>query len=847
VPQRSATIPVLTLPALVFAQAIGLLLADRVGLPARPCAVASAVAILAATATRRRLRLALALVAVGAASAAALAARLEQASRARPAAPVARTVEGRITARDVRPGWVRLDLGDVVAVDGKGAVPVAVRLQGRDAADGALAGMPTGARLRARVTLEAPALVHNPGARDGAQALARLGIGAIARPVDPALVVRVLDAGEPSGGVRTALESLRARAGGRLGQLGPGGELLRALACGERAGMPLSTRVAFQELGLSHLLSVSGLHLVLVAGLAHVLATRALRRIPPLAAGHDVRRTALAVAVGVSAFYAVFSGFEVPVQRSLVTVAAAGLALGRRRPVRARSALVAAAALVLSAQPAALFDAGAQMSFAASAALLALRRDADDAATGASRVRGLGRALRELVSTSAAATAATAPIAATHLGVIAPAGMVANLVFVPWTGVVLLPGALVAAAAAALPGEGPVRALLLRATAAVAEWSCVAVEAIADRTPDLPPTGAPGPGVFVACIALALGATRCARLRARLACSGLSCLLLALVSPPPIEPGPPRVVFLDVGQGDATLMQGQGGAILVDAGLALPDGLDLGRVTVLPALAALRVTRLDLVVVTHGDSDHRGGVPAVLRGLPVGAVWIPPGASREPAFAAILAAARMRRVPVEEVAGGDAPFVAGDVTAVPLWPPRASRLASRNDGSLVIRVDVAGRRVLLPGDVEASAEQALVAAGDALRSDVLKLAHHGSRTSTTDAFLAAVRPWLAVASAPCTGRFGMPHPEVVTRLGASGVPWRWTGRDGALLVGLGPETRVRAFAEAPLACTPGRRREALPRAARPERPVKRGARFSTKARRASRASSLRRRGRRSPC
>ncbi len=150
----------------------------------------------------------------------------------------------------------------------------------------------------------------------------------------------------------------------------------------------------------------------------------------------------------------------------------------------------------------------------------------------------------------------------------------------------------------------------------------------------------------------------------------------------------------------------------------------------------------------------------------------------------------------------------GDLVVTPLWPPDHAPASGRNDGSLVVRVEVAGVRVLLPGDIEGTAE-ALLAAGTAdLRSDLLKLAHHGSRTSSIARFLAAVAPRLAVASAPCDGRFGMPAPDVVARLDAAGVPWRWTGRDGALLVALRPDLAVRAFPPTPLACLPGRRRSA---------------------------------------
>jgi competence protein ComEC len=483
---------------------------------------------------------------------------------------------------------------------------------------------------------------------------------------------------------------------------------------------------------------------------------------------------ALAAAGG----YAALCGGQVPVRRALVMLASLALAALRVRPAARAHPLCAAALAVLAAQPEALFQAGAQLSFAATAALvLAPGRRAEPA-----RLRALADGLR----TSATAALATAPLAALRLGSVAPAGLAANLLAVPCTGLVLLPAALAAGAALAVAPEAASARLAARAAERVAAAGLAAVQAADARLPGSAPGRRPGTGALVAGVALA-GLGLAARSGAARAAAAFGAgLALGFGPAAALEPSPPRVVFLDVGQGDATLVQGRSGALLVDAGRAF-GALDRGRDAVLPALGALGVERLDVLAVTHADVDHRGGVPALLDALPVGELWLPFGAHADPAFAALRAAAARRRVPVRERGAGSGVARLGDLRVQPLWPPRARPAAAvGNEASLVLRVEAAGGRVLLAGDLGAAGEAELLASGADLRAGLVALPHHGSRGSSSAAFLAAVGGVAAVVSAPCAGRFGMPHPEAVRRARAAGYTLWWTGRDGAVLAALGP-------------------------------------------------------------
>ncbi len=576
--------------------------------------------------------------------------------------------------------------------------------------------------------------------------------------------------------------------------LGRGGALLAALGLGAATGLPDADRAAWAQLGIAHILSVSGLHLALAAAAAFALARALLRRSAALAARVDTRRLALATAALAAALYAALAGLPAPTQRALAMLGALAVASARARAVAPAGVLALAALLVLALDPTALWSPSAQLSFAATGALVA------GAPTRFERSRrGLVRALASLVSASALATVGSAPIAALHFGAGPPLAGLANVVAVPATGFVLMPVAF-AACAAALLAPASVPGALFAGAALLAEAMldvALAVARALPPTPPLPPS-ALSLALCAGCAGLAF-ATR--SLWLRLACALASQLALALLPPPTLAPELPRMVFLDVGHGDAALIQTREATALIDAGTAVPGGWDAGARVVVPALAALGVRRLDVLALSHADLDHRGGAPAVLAAFPVGELWLPRGAARDPAFAPLRGRARERGVAVVERGAGDPPRRWGGLELAALWPPRAADGLGDNDRSLVLRASVGGRRVLFPGDLEASGEEALLASGARLRAEILKLAHHGSRSSSSAGFLDAVGPVLAIASAPAAGRFGWPHPEVRERLAARGAELVWTGRDGAVLVGLRGAGCVRRWRQGAL-CTP---------------------------------------------
>jgi competence protein ComEC len=587
------------------------------------------------------------------------------------------------------------------------------------------------------------------------------------------------------------LQVRRERLAARLAESGRGGELLASLALGDRTRLDPTDREAFRRLGISHLLAVSGLHVGLVVGLVYALTSWSARRCPAVASRWDARLAALAVAALAGLVYGALTGWGAPVQRALVLVLAGVAVLASRRRRSSLHALALAALVIGVGRPEAFFDLGTQLSFAATGALLASGLRGGQAGSGRGGLRaGVLRALAGSLRLSATAIAATAPLLAWNGLASTPVGLLANVLAVPATAALLLPISLLAVATAALDTRWAPCVLALLAPPAG-----LALDLARQLATGLPATALalPPHPVFTAVaasLAVWVARARSTTLKVALCCA--VCLVLRVAPPAGVRPEPPRVIVFDVGLGDAILVEGRAAAVLVDGGWAMPGGADLGRSVVVPGLLALGVERLDIVVASHADADHRGGLPAVIDALEVGEVWIPRGAAGD--FAELLAAAGRHGVPVSERAAAPVAVRRGDLGIRVLWPPAEAEPGySRNDRSLVLRIDVATSSILLTGDIGRVAEAALTTRGVDLRADVLKVPHHGSRGSSSREFLAAVRPELALLSAPCSHRGRLPTPEALRRLAEVGASVWWTGRDGALMGSLRSDFPTRTW------------------------------------------------------
>lgn len=559
--------------------------------------------------------------------------------------------------------------------------------------------------------------------------------------------------------------------------------LARALVLGEGT-LAEADDEAFRASGLSHLLAVSGTHLVLAVGTLVALLRALFARLPALARRVEPGRLAAALGVVLSALYADFAGGSGSAVRAalMLSVSLFVRALGRR-PCGARS-LGASLLLAGLVDPLALADLSFVLSTTATLGLLFLGPRLEPL------VRRLPAWLAALVRPLAVTLSAMAPSAPVLL-VVSPSlpvlGMLANLFAAPLGELVALPVCLAHAALAPLPG--------LEALAARLGGGALAlVRLVAAVTARFGPTLAlptPSDAELSLVTVLVLGPLVLPRSRRLVVLATVLALSLAELCAR--RAGAPRgllrVTMLDVAQGDALLVDfPDGRSMLVDTGGLVGSPVDTGKRAVLPLLRARRRAELDTLVVSHPHPDHYGGLGAVLDGVRVGEVWDTgqgPAEHPEGGFARVLARARGRGVPIRspgELCGRA--HRRGEARVEVLAPcPSWSGELEPNDNSFVLRLVYGRRAVLLTGDAEREREAELVATRPReLRADVLKVGHHGSRTSSTPAFLAAVRPEVALVSTGVRNRFGHPHAETEAALSLVGARSLRTDLRGAVVV-----------------------------------------------------------------
>ena len=586
--------------------------------------------------------------------------------------------------------------------------------------------------------------------------------------------------------------------------------VVAAILIGDRVGLDDELERRLQAAGTYHTIAISGGNVAIVTALC-LLILRCFFRSPRVCA-------AVTLAV-VLAYGAVVSG-QPSVTRA-VTAACVYLMVSLAGLIPSAVRVVGAVALIVAvADPLAVLDAGAWLSFGATLAIVVavprclawLDRRAPSAAVPKPLSWRVARIAAASLAATVAAELALLPVATVVFQRITIAGLVLNSIAIPAMAVVQGAGLAVALSSGWWDGAAAICARLADAGAIVLLGSASMVDWAPWMSWRVPSAPAFVTGGFYAawCGVLMVAGSRRARL---IAWAAAILATLAICTGPALEASRPvqgrlRMTMLDVGQGDACLVQFPGGrSLLIDTG-GSAGAFDIGARVVTPALWALGVRRLEWLAITHPDIDHAGGASSVARDLTPREVWegvpVPASRPRQALQQTTVASGGVWR----QLSAGHQVEVAGARLEV-VHPeiPDWERPRPRNDDSLVLRLRYGAIEIWLTGDAGREFESRVVPAQAPGVLRVLKVGHHGSRTSSSAAFLRALRPDLAIVSAGRSNTFGHPTPEVLARLATQGVRVLRTDRDGAIMLETdGATIDVRAIAGARWTMAPWPRR-----------------------------------------
>ncbi len=676
-----------------------------------------------------------------------------------------------------------------------------IKLTWRDPGDAVWAGD----HIVFRASLRIPTGSLNPRGFDYASYVERQGVEAVGTVTGPDAVHLLPLARRPNwwwrswGHIDRWRGMIREKAIDSLAQ--PARGLFLGIVIGERGYVQEDLQEWFMTTGTIHLLSISGSHLGLIAVVVFWVIRRGLTFLPALmllGMSRFVTPTRVAILCTwlVVTFYALLAGAELATMRAWVMICM-GLAtiwIGSER--RLLHALAGAAFVILLHDPRAIGDISFQLSFLSVLAIIRVvaspsREDNPDEQAGTKR--GVwGRHVREAVVLGAAVTLVTTPLVAWYFNQVPWLGLVTNLIAVPFTGMILVPFGLLSAFATLVnvAGDLPlalIQGLLLEWMVRALHW-CATLPGSDWRVP-APPLW--GMAVFYLGVSLAVGAIG---FRYRLAIGTVlvgTALAGWILTGIPIADGDRwRVTFLDVGQGDSALLQlPDGKTVLIDGGRKY-ERFDMGRGVIAPFLLNQGIRRLDHMIATHPQQDHVGGLPWIIRHLDVGEFWHAGIERSEPLFKELRQAVAERHVQDHIAMRGEA-VVRGESCRLMVLNPIGMQSGAvsiqgiggtfLNNVSVVVQLICGQQSILFAADLEAEGLRRLAALGQD-PATVLKVPHHGARSSLDRDWIALVRPRYAVFSVGRHNSYGHPVPDVVEAYSAIGSEVVRTDRDGAIIV-----------------------------------------------------------------
>lgn len=667
------------------------------------------------------------------------------------------TLRGRVTAIRRADGWTPSDGGVVVTIGGANS--------GRNVEE-----WRRGRTIEAPIAFRRPARYLNDGVPDFELQAALDGISLLGS-IKSALLVSVVEHGtlpsEIAADIRAHVRQVMARRVGVHSALSSA--IVTAVLIGDRSGLPDAIRDRLQTAGTYHVIAISGGNIAILATLIVVLL------VPVGVSGRRAAAITLTLLLG---YAAVVTAGPSVWRATLVAVVYLIARLFDHRSLPWQATAVAGACLA-AAEPLDVRNAGFLLTFGATAALLETARLVPSVTSPKWRSWLAGSFVA-----SAAVEIALLPIMAATFSRVTVAGLALNVIAVPAMTVVQVAG-LVAVCADVLSPVSEAAGWIAHLSAAAIVESSKLVDRMPWVSARVPPPAPIVIGSYYAGVAAALFFPQRWQRLAGQTCVAVMALLIVTGARPRHDPPGLRLTMLDVGQAEAMVLQVQQHAVMIDTGGSPfgASGVYIGPRVVEPALWARGVTSLEALLLTHGDPDHTGGAVAVLDDFSPSALWQGIPVPRAMSLQDVLARASASGAVVSERHAGEELRIA-DARIVVLHPPVPDweRQKVRNDDSVVLEVIYGDVALLLTGDISAEIERAIAPRLVSARTRILKVAHHGSRTSTSRELLDAWRPQIAIISCGRANPFGHPAAEVIARLEAAGTRIYRTDLDGEITV-----------------------------------------------------------------
>ncbi len=580
----------------------------------------------------------------------------------------------------------------------------------------------------------------------------------------------------------------------------PASGIFKALVLGEQGDIPEEVKESFILTGTAHLLAISGDQFGIVALLSFSLLIWILKRSEFLLLSVSVKKWAAGLTIPCIILYAFIAGGGISVIRAAIMVITFLVSLLLDRERNLLHTLALAAFLILLFSPPSLFDVSFQLSFLAVLSILylvprilqELKQEEISVLSKASWRKNILKYIMLSLLVTAVAIIGTAPFVALHFNRFAPVGFFTNLFIVPWVGFLIVPLSLSASifsffltplATFLIHINSFITLMLLKVLASVASLPYASLF-VSTPTPF---------EIILFYLLLFLSVHVQKRRLARYLMLGVCavCALdLAFWNLKDSFQKDFRLSFIDVGHGDSILIEfPKGKRMLVDGGGLYDDRFDTGKNVIAPFLWSKKIRRIDTLVLTHPDPDHLKGLNFIASQFSVGEFWDNGFQIESESYLQLRRTLEEKKIKTQSLNEQTPPQIVSGVEISFLNPParkamqkKTQNLRDLNNASMVMRLRFKNVSVLLPGDIGKEAEERMLRRDYSLRSDILKIPHHGSATSSSTSFLERVKPTYAILSVGERNIGRLPHPEILKRYQQLGTTLYRTDTQGAIIV-----------------------------------------------------------------